>query len=297
MAADRSTDQSRRLGENVHEPHDLTQRGNIEWWAANPMCYDWRDHLRAERYTPQWFDAIDANFIQGARLFAHGARPFDRIIPFHQLGGKRVLEIGCGMGLHSELMLRAGAEVTSIDITDTAITATTTRLALKGLRGDVRRVDAERLPFEADTFDFIWSWGVIHHSARTGRIVREIARVLKPASEARLMVYNRDGAPAWTTLYVRWALGLRFLTHSFDEQLNRATDGFTARYYTRDQFEDLLRTFFDDVSAQICGQEADAIPLPRGIRRPLIKVVAEEYLKRAQGKRGGFIFAIAARKS
>ena len=269
------------------------QSGNVDWWTKNPMAYDWRGTVEAAPGTAAWFDAIDARFIEGARLFAHDARPFGRIIPFDRLAGKRVLEVGCGMGLHTELLARAGANLSSVDVSEKSVDLTRKRLELKGLRADVISADAERLPFEDDTFDFVWSWGVIHHSSRTGRIVREIARVLKPAGETRVMVYNRDGLPAWITFWTRFILRFGFLARSFDEQLFRTTDGFMARYYTRDQIEDLLRTFFTEVSSEVFGQEADAVPLPRQLRRYAVKLVSEAALRRWQAARGGFIFVTA----
>lgn len=259
------------------------------------MAYDWHGEVAAEPGSLAWFAAIDRTFVHGARLFAHGAQPFDRIIPFADLEGKRVLEIGCGMGLHTELMLRAGARLTSVDITDRAIETTGKRLALKGLKGDLRRCDAESLPFEDGSFDFVWSWGVIHHAPRTGRIVRQIARVLAPSGEARIMVYNRDGMPAWITFWSRWVAGLGFRRRSFDEELFRATDGFMARYYTSDQFEDLFRAFFEDVSSEVMGQDADAVPLPRKLRAPLVDRLDPRRLERAQAQRGGFLFLKASR--
>ena len=96
----------------------------------------------------EWFDAIDARMLHAHRLFAHSREPYDRIIPLAEIAGKRVLEIGCGMGLHTETMLNTGAELTSVDITDTAIETTRRRLELKGLSGDLRRCDAEALPFQ-----------------------------------------------------------------------------------------------------------------------------------------------------
>lgn len=269
------------------------QSGNADWWTRNPMAYDWRGTVTAARGTAGWYDEIDARFIHGARLFAHNVRPFDRVIPFDRLAGRRVLEIGCGMGLHTELFARAGARVSAVDISETSVAFTGNRLALKGLHAEVSRVDAEKLPFDDNSFDFVWSWGVIHHSARTGRIVREIARILKPAGEAKVMVYNRDGLPAWRTFWIQYVLHLGFLTRSFDEQLFRTTDGFMARYYTRDQIQDLFRTFFANVSSEICGQDADAVPLPRYIRRHALKLVPEAAIQRAQAKRGGFIIVTA----
>ncbi len=273
---------------------DAVREGNRSWWTARPMAYDWHGELACERGSPSWFDAIDDRFRHGARLFAHGDAAFDRIIPFADLAGKRVLEIGCGMGLHTELMLKAGARVTSVDIAETSIEMTRRRLQLKGLVGDLHRCDAESLPFDDDSFDFVWSWGVIHHSPRTGRIVRQIARVTNPSGEVRVMVYNRDGMPAWITFWTRYVGRFGFVSHSLDEELFKSTDGFMARYYTRDQLEDLFRTFFEHVSVAIFGQDADAIPLPRKPRAVALRFCDESYLRAAQARRGGFLFLTAS---
>jgi len=269
---------------------DDVQRGNREWWSKNPMSYDWHGEMSAPPLSLAWFDAIDARFLAGAHLFATAERPFDRIMPLDDLAGKRVLEIGCGMGLHSETMARAGARVTAIDVTPTAVAATKRRLELKGLEAEVLEVDAETLPFPNQSFDFVWSWGVIHHSARTGRIVRQIARVLRASGECRIMVYNRDGMAARAFFLRDHLLKAKFMRQSFDETLWETTDGFSARYYVRDQFEDLFRTFFSDVSSEICGQEADAIPLPRRVRALAARFLPERYLREAQARRGSFIF-------
>ena len=278
---------------------DLTQmevqHGNEAWWSKNPMAYDWRGENEAERFSTQWFDEIDKRFLHGARLFATRDRPFDQLIPFERLAGARVLEIGCGMGLHSELLTRAGADLTSIDISPTSIEATRRRLDLRGLPANAVQMDAERLEFGDRSFDFVWSWGVIHHSSRTARVVREIARVLAKSGEVRVMVYNREGLPARLTLLKDHVLRGGFLKRSFEETLYRCTDGFTARYYVPEQFEDLFRGFFDDVSTQILGQEADAVPLPRKLRAIALRLVPEDYLRRAQARRGGFVFLRASK--
>jgi 2-polyprenyl-3-methyl-5-hydroxy-6-metoxy-1,4-benzoquinol methylase len=257
------------------------------------MSYDWHNEISADRFTGAWFDAIDRRFIEAGRLYATDKRPFDRIIPFEKLAGASVLEIGCGMGLHTELMARAGAKVTSIDLSPTSVRATTERLKLKGLSGRIMESDAESLPFEAGTFDFVWSWGVIHHSSRTARVVREIARVSRPGAECRVMVYNRNSA--WTySIFVRdFILKGEFLRKSFEETLYRSSDGFSARFYIPEQFEDLFRAFYGDVSSEIMGQESDAIPLPRKLRRVAVRLLPESFLRNAQARRGSFIFLTA----
>jgi len=273
---------------------DEVQRGNAAWWNARPMDYSWRGENQLVRGTREWFDELDRQFVEASRLFATDAQPFDRLIPLDSLAGKSVLEIGCGMGMHTELMARAGAHVTAVDLTETAVEMTQKRLELRGLKADVRVCDAEKLPFADDYFDFVWSWGVIHHSARTGRVVRQIARVLRPSGECRVMVYNREGAAARMSLLVKHFLQGGFIRHSMEETLFRSTDGFSARHYVKEQFEDLFRTFFGHVESQICGQQADVLPLPRKLREPLIALIPKSYQREAQARRGAFLFLTAS---
>ena len=265
------------------------------WWNARPMDYDWHGDNALARGSLEWFDHIDREFLHGARLFATEVRPFDRIMPLDALAGKRALEIGCGMGLHTETMVRAGAIVTAVDLTQTAVEMTTRRLQLKGLTAEVLRGDAEDLRFPDRDFDFVWSWGVIHHTSRTGRVVRQMARVLRPDGECRVMVYNREGAAARMGILVEHVLKGGFLRQSIEETLFRTTDGFSARHYVRDQFEDLFRAFFDEVSSETCGQDADVLPLPRRLRVPLLRLIPESYQRAAQAQRGAFLFLTARR--
>src|SRR5450631_29656 len=95
---------------------DTVQKGNKQWWTENTMSYDWHHEIGAPRFSLEWFEAIDQRFLVGAKLYGMDARPFDRIIPLDELAGKDVLEIGCGMGLHTEIMARAGARVTAVDL-------------------------------------------------------------------------------------------------------------------------------------------------------------------------------------
>jgi 2-polyprenyl-3-methyl-5-hydroxy-6-metoxy-1,4-benzoquinol methylase len=274
---------------------ESVQQGNKQWWTDHTMSYDWHNEIGAAKFSAEWYDAIDQRFVESARLYGTDHSPFDRIIPFDRLAGADVLEIGCGMGLHTELMARAGARVTALDLSPTSVESTTRRLALKGLPGRVQEGDAEALPFPDKSFDFVWSWGVIHHSSRTGRVVREIARVCRPDAQVRVMVYNRNGAWAYSILVRDHLLGRRFLKHSFEETLYHSSDGFTARFYVQEQFEDLFRTFFENVSSELMGQESDVVPLPRQVRRLALKLLPEQYQRDAQARRGSFIFLTASR--
>jgi SAM-dependent methyltransferase len=269
------------------------QAGNQAWWTRNTMSYDWRDPVAHSKYSAEWFDEVDGRFIHAARLFATDTVPFDRLIPFEALKGRRVLEIGCGMGLHTELMVRAGAKVTAFDLSPESVQATKRRLALKGLQATVQQGDAERLPFADGSFDFVWSWGVIHHSSRTARIAREIGRVLADGGETRVMVYNRTGIVVPITFVRSFLLKGRFLKDTFEEVLYESTDGFSARFYVPEQFADLFRAFFEHVDTQVCGQDSDAVPLPARVRALALRFVPENWLRKQQARWGHFIFLTA----
>jgi 2-polyprenyl-3-methyl-5-hydroxy-6-metoxy-1,4-benzoquinol methylase len=270
------------------------REANRRWWQNNPMTYDWRRTPDAEEFSAAWFDEVDAKQVAAYEHLMLDGQQFGRLMPRDRIAGRRVLEIGCGMGLHTQWLAEAGARLTSVDITERAVQATQHRLKLRGLSGDIRKMDAEHLEFPDASFDFVWSWGVIHHSASTASIVREISRVLSPDGECRAMVYNRDGSPA-TALLLRSLLSFEFFRATTDEILWRHTDGFHARYYTRDQFEDLFRPFFTEVECSVTGQSSDAIPLPRLLRLPLEPFLPQRKREALLAKHGGFLFTVARR--
>lgn len=121
---------------------------------------------------------------------------------FGQGRGRDVLEIGVGMGAdHVEWARSEPRSLSGVDLTPRAVSLTQERLALHGLKSDLRVGDAESLPFPDASFDLVYSWGVLHHSPDTARAVSEVRRVLRPGGVARVMIYHRwslVGAMLWT---------------------------------------------------------------------------------------------------
>jgi 2-polyprenyl-3-methyl-5-hydroxy-6-metoxy-1,4-benzoquinol methylase len=268
------------------------QEGNKKWWSAHTMSYDWKGKSGLVEFTPPWFEDIDRRFLHAARLFTGAPNPFEELMAINQVPGRRVLEIGCGMGFHSEMLARAGAELSAVDLSPRSVTATVKRLEQIKLQADVRQMDAEALDFPSESFDMVWSWGVIHHSSRTGRIVREIERVLRPGGDARIMVYNLEGMPAYITLVTRYLVGF-WRGQSLDELLWQSTDGFSARFYSKDSLSDLLAIFFDQVETTVLGQDPDVIPLPQALRRQFLRFVSLSRQRALVRRRGAYLFAIA----
>ena len=263
------------------------------------MTYDWRGEIPHAPGTPEHLAEIERRFLNEA-WFAQkaGAPPFSGLIPFDELSGRDVLEIGCGTGVHARLLAAAGARLTAVDLTPTAVELTRRRLELAGLKGDVREADAEALPFEDASFDFVWSWGVIHHSERTDAVIAEIARVLRPDGRLALMVYHRNSITFWIDYVLhRGVLRGGLLRESPDELANRWSDGVIARHYTRRSFTRALSPWFDDVEMQVMGQIGEAIPLPRQVRRrvaPFVPIGVQRALLR---RCGWFLYATGRRRA
>ena len=125
---------------------------------------------------------------------------------FQEGQGKDVLEIGVGMGAdHIKWAESRPKSLTGIDLTPRAIEHTKKRLSTYGLRSEVRVADAEQLPFADNSFDLVYSWGVLHHSPNTPEAISEVLRVLRPKGIARIMIYQKYSITG-SMLWFRYAL-------------------------------------------------------------------------------------------
>jgi len=100
--------------------------------------------------------------------------------------------------------------------------------------------------------------------------------------------------PAYITMMLKYSWQF-WRGKSLDECLWAGTDGFTARYYSRDVLSDIFKTFFDDVTVASHGQDADAIPLPRQFRKMVAPFVSVARQRDLANRRGAFLF-VTARK-
>ena len=239
------------------------------FWQANPCGVKFADAapgsrhfyelVEAHRYTKEWH-------IPGAADFA-GAR------------GLKVLEIGCGLGTDGAQFAEAGADYTGVDLTEAAVELARKRFELFDLPGKFRTADAENLDFSDDSFDLVYSHGVLHHTPDTEKAVREVHRVLRPGGQAVVMLYHRGSYNYRVNISVlrragahllKWELGVK-LVHQItsepieslrehakllkterdsylkpDEFLSQNTDGAgnpLARVYSRREAHELFKDF------------------------------------------------------
>lgn len=147
-------------------------------------------------------------------------------ISLENLKGLRVLEIGPGAGGHSALLAKYGAVMSSVDLTFDRARATNTKFRLMGETAagcQGLQSDGENLPFADDTFDIVYSNGVLHHSPDTQGAIDETFRVLRPGGQAVIMLYCKSSWHYWMNMVV--CVGIlqgKLLTG--DNWLGRATE-------------------------------------------------------------------------
>lgn len=115
-----------------------------------------------------------------------------RLVDFSAYQGKNLLEIGCGVGIDLVRFSRARADVTGVDLSQTAIELARQNIMQNGLNADLCVMNGEALQFPDNCFDVVYAHGVIQYTADAGKLVSEIHRVLKPGGESIMMVYNRN---------------------------------------------------------------------------------------------------------
>jgi len=242
------------------------QELNRTWWESHPMRYDWKQAVPYEEFSKEFYLEIDRRLFESVRLFAPWKSvPFDLLIDFEALKGKDVLEIGVGNGSHAQLLAAHSKSFTGIDLTDFAVKSTSERMRCFQLNARILRMDAEQMEFGDKSFDFIWTWGVIHHSSNPRRILEEMHRVLKPQGEAIVMVYHRG---LWnyyfTGALVSIAEGGILKGRPLHDTIQRFTDGAMARYYSISEWKHLVADLFALRSVEILGQKTDLVPIPGG---------------------------------
>ncbi len=126
--------------------------------------------------------------------------------------GKRVLEIGTGVGTDARNIIGKGGVYTGINIDRGSTETTSQALRVFSLPGIALECDATSLGFPDSSFDVVYSFGVLHHIPEIGKAVAEIHRVLKPGGELLVMLYNRTSINYVVEIMFMRKLGLRILS-------------------------------------------------------------------------------------
>jgi len=155
-----------------------------EYWNARPCNIR---HSAAPVGSREYFDEVEAR-----KYMVEPHIP--AFAEFPQWSGKKVLEIGCGIGTDTINFARNGAAVTTVDLSEESMELAKKRAAVFGLSDKIRffRGNAEQLSdfLPIETYDLIYSFGVIHHTPHPEAVLEQLRRYAGPGTTVKVMVYH-----------------------------------------------------------------------------------------------------------
>lgn len=247
-------------------------------WNTTP-CGTGEHLADLEPETLAWFDRVRDDRYRVSDPWM--LRSFD----FASERGKRVLEIGFGLGSDLLSWAEGGAEVHGIDITQEHLRLATRNFALHGRDARLQLADAAHIPYPDAHFDIVYSNGVLHHTRDIAACLAETRRVLKPGGRLLMSVYRRHSAFHYATLLLAeglvrgklWKLGYEPLLSTIE----RGADGIAikpyVRLYTARELRNLLARF-SQIDIHVAHFKMRQIPVIWRILPQRLEPVLEPFL-------------------
>jgi ubiquinone/menaquinone biosynthesis C-methylase UbiE len=292
----------------------IKNKKHIErWWAENPMTYGsvhgttlYRDadgsQLAVEFSTPEFYDEVDRTFYSWNRPLHDESGFFGKIFPYELYRGKKVLEIGCGMGTMAMNWARHGAHICAMDLNPNAVAQTAARFRLFGLDAQILEADSNAIPFRDSSFDYVYSWGVLHHSPDLDISIDELFRVLRSGGRFGVMLYNRHSILYWYS--IQYTEG--FLHHESQfltplQLASRYTDGDRREGnphtwpVTKSEMRELFLRYSAELQIKVLGIELDNL-LSQILPIPGLARLIPAYTKKPWARRWGWSLWICGSK-
>jgi SAM-dependent methyltransferase len=216
----------------------MENQGNVlkqsirDWWASYPMTYGVEHgatsyiaedgtRVSVEIGSRTFFELADETFY-GWNTAQHNEKGFfGKIFDYDRYVNKPILEVGCGLGCMAMNWARHGARVAAVDLSPVSVEQTRRRFKIFGLEGEIREADAENLPFTDRSFEYAYSWGVLHHTPNPKQAIHELYRVLQPGGRVGVMLYHRNSM--WHRFLTEYIEGFVNLEHKFLSPLELAS--------------------------------------------------------------------------
>jgi len=206
-----------------------------DFWQKNPLCATGIPYPLGSREYFEFYNKLREDIESIPYSYA--------LHEYKHFVGKRVLDVGSGNGYVLSKYAAEGAEVCGIDITQSAIDLCIKRFEYLQLKGNFQVADAQHIPFPDNTFDCVFSMGVLHHVPDTQKAIDEIYRVLKPDGRLIVMFYHRNAAK-YQFMFRVWSL----FTGKPREQLVNEFDGVgnpKGTVFSRTELATMLAKFSD----------------------------------------------------
>jgi len=235
--------------ENRDSIAEEKQRAREQWSADPAGAVYGGEH---EVGTREFFDEVERH------RYTVYAPWMPEVMGFNEFAGARLLEVGCGMGTDLLQFARGGAKVTGVDLTPRSIEISRQHLSVYGEGGDFAISDCETLAFADESFDVVYSNGVLHHTPDTAAAVREVHRVLRPGGQARVMLYHRGSLGYWGEIILRHGIRRGELLHGNSPanimskyvEFNQGGGNPLVKVYSRREARELF-SMFREVQVQV----------------------------------------------
>ncbi|MEM7023685.1 MAG: class I SAM-dependent methyltransferase [Pseudomonadota bacterium] len=225
---------------------DVQTESVRDYWNNHPLGTQYSDLPDSEIGTSKFFDEIKP--WMNPYKFPDVMPRIDR--EAEKLKGCHILEVGCGLGFDTVEWLSRGVRVTAVDLSPVAVGLTRKHLDYRGLSAEAVQVEnALDLSFEDNTFDAVYSIGVLHHTGDTARAIREVHRVIKP--NGRAIVCHLYRRPSW----------FHFLSKLGKENIEfKDQDPPVIDFYTEEEVLDMFAQFEVE---QLMQDHYRALPIAR----------------------------------
>ena len=160
---------------------------------------------------------------------------------FEKWRDRRVLEVGCGIGIDTVNFVRAGAGVTAVDLSIESLGVAASRLRSESLSANLVQGNAEELLWPPYSFDLVYAFGSIHHSPNPEKIIRRARASSKPSATLKIMVYNKI---SWKVLWIflKYGYGRFWKLDELVQKYSEAETGCPVTHtYSRKSITDLLK--------------------------------------------------------
>ncbi len=182
------------------------------WWNSHPFTLGLASNESGNKYDITGrMEQLDLHFFQevdrkmrkfyGTSGQPEGAPLLSTLVPYEELRGKKALDIAVGSGWSAVTLAEQGVETYGIDLTEEAIRMTARHAELKGVKLELKQMDAQHLEFPDNYFDYVQAWGCLMHMPDTERAIAEILRVLKPGGRFLAYMYNKDSLTYWFSFF------------------------------------------------------------------------------------------------
>jgi len=199
---------------------------------------------------------------------------------FGNCKGKKVLEIGCGIGTDSINFVKNGASLTCVELSEESLKICKNRFDKYGLKANFYLCNAENLSsvVPVEKYDLIYSFGVIHHSPNPENVLSEIKKYMDQKSEARIMLYSKF---SWKTFEFFLRKG-----YKFNFNLNK-----TIQYYAEAQLGCPVAYVYSYKDIKKLLNNFEIIEIKKD---HIFHYIIEDYVKYVYNKK--FIFRIMPKK-